>query len=81
MKRKYGSSGDNVHVMEPGAVVVQMESESDTDSDWHIGSVISSEGEVSRNKWYPPVTVQNMKNWHYRGVKKLDDDLKKHWFV
>ena len=81
VKRKYGGSGDNVHVMEPGAVVVQMEDESDTDSDWHIGSVISSEGEVSRSKWYPPATVQNMKHWYYPAVQKLDDDLKKHWFV
>ena len=81
VKRKHGSSGDNVHVMKAGAVVVQMESESRTDSDWHIGSVISSEGEVSRSKWYPPATVQNMKNWHYPAVKKLDDDLKQHWFV
>ena len=49
MKRQSGGSGDlNVHVMEPGDVVVQMESESYPDSNWHIGSVISSEGKVSR---------------------------------
>ena len=79
VERKYGSSGDNVHVMKPGAVVVQVESECRTDFGWHIGSVIYSEGEVSRCKWYPPLSVQDMEDWHYPTVKKLDDDLKQHW--
>ena len=48
VKRQSGGSGDlNVHVIEPGDVVVQMESESYPDSNWHIGSVISSGGKVS----------------------------------